>query len=329
MDFYTFVELPPNLPKLAHADRLMLLGSCFAANIGMKLVEAKFRCDVNPYGILYNPLSISAALREIDGGKEYRPDDLFFFRECWHSPMHHGDFSSCEIEDTLQRINGRLKEAHEHFHQLDCLLVTFGTAWVYENKNTGTVVANCHKQPESCFIRRMLSVNEIVSDYTSLLSGLLARIPRMKVLFTISPIRHVRDGMHANQLSKATLLLAVNQLQAAFPEHVFYFPAYELLLDELRDYRFYAEDMVHPSEAAVRYVWERFTRSCIAADALQIMEESENIRKMLAHKPFHPDSEEYKRFLGQIVLKINRLNGKYPYLDFQKEREICRIRLKA
>ena len=161
------------------------------------------------------------------------------------------------------------------------------------------------------------------------LRTLLARIPRLKVLFTVSPIRHVRDGMHANQLSKATLLLAVNQLQATFPEHVFYFPAYELLLDELRDYRFYAEDMVHPSETAIRYVWERFTRSCISADALRIMEESENIRKMLSHKPFYPASEEYKRFLGQIVLKIDQLNGKYPYLDFQKEREICRIRLKA
>ena len=133
----------------------------------------------------------------------------------------------------------------------------------------------------------------------------------------------------ANQLSKATLLLAVNQLQATFPKHVFYFPAYELLLDELRDYRFYAGDMVHPSEIAIRYIWERFIRSCISADALRIMEESENIRKMLSHKPFYPASEEYKRFLGQIVLKIDQLNGKYPYLDFQKEREICRIRLKA
>ena len=226
--------------------------------------------------------------------------------------MHHGSFSSVSAEETLAGINGRLKSAHERLDRLDCLLLTFGSAWVYENEKTGTVVANCHKQPESCFTRRMLSVSEIVSDYTSLLSGLLARIPRLKVLFTVSPIRHVRDGMHANQLSKATLLLAVNQLQATFPEHVFYFPAYELLLDELRDYRFYAEDMVHPSETAIRYVWERFTRSCISADALRIMEESENIRKMLSHKPFYPASEEYKRFLGQIVLKIDQLNGKYP-----------------
>ena len=134
--------------------------------------------------------------------------------------------------------------------------------------------------------------------------------------------------MHANQLSKSVLLLAVDRLQAAFPENVFYFPAYELVLDELRDYRFYAEDMVHPSEMAAQYVWERFSSVCFSAETLQIIEESENIRRALAHKPFHPDSEEYKRFLGQIVLKIDRLNGKYPYLDFQKERELCHTRLK-
>lgn len=329
MNFITPVELFANLPPLTHADRLMLLGSCFAAGIGVRLADAKFCCDVNPYGVLYNPSSISAALREIIAGKVYRKDDLFFFRECWHSPMHHGDFSSVDAENTLQRINRRIASAHECIFGMNRLLLTFGTAWVYEQPDTGCIVANCHKQPEKCFVRRRLSIGEIVSDYTSLLSGLLARNPQLKVLFTVSPIRHVRDGMHANQLSKATLLLAIDQLQAVFPENVFYFPAYELLLDELRDYRFYAEDMVHPSQQAVNYVWECFAKACFPAETLQIIEESENIRKALSHKPFHPESDEYKRFLGQIVLKIDRLNGKYPYLDFQKERELCRIRLKA
>ena len=328
MNFYTPVELPADLPRLSHADKLMFLGSCFANNIGARLTDAKFRCNLNPYGVLYNPLSISAALREIVVGKVYDADSLFFFRELWHSQMHHGDFSSSDMEESLEHINKRLQEAHKDISRLDCLLLTFGTAWVYESKATGRIVANCHKQPESCFTRRMLSVNEVILDYTSLLSGLLALNPQLKVIFTVSPIRHVRDGMHANSLSKATLLLAIEQLKAAFPGHILYFPAYELLMDELRDYRFYAEDMVHPSEVAVRYVWERFVQTCISKEALQIMEESENIRKALSHKPFHPDSEEYKRFLGQIVLKIDQLNGKYPTLDFQKEREICHTRLK-
>lgn len=329
MNLYTPVELPSGLPRLSHADRLMLMGSCFAAEMGARLLDAKFRCDVNPYGVLYNPLSISSALREIEAGKEYGADRLFFFRECWHSPMHHGDFSSPEADETLRRINARLREAHALLPRLDCLLLTFGTAWVYESKETGTVVSNCHKLPEANFTRRKLSVEEIVMDYQALLSEWFLRNPKLKVLFTVSPIRHIRDGLHANNLSKATLLLAIERLQALFPEQVCYFPAYELLLDELRDYRFYAEDMVHPSEVAVRYVWESFSRTCFSEEALNIMAESEHIRKALAHKPFRPDSEGYKCFLGQIVLKIDQLNGKYPYLDFQKEKEICHTRLKA
>ena len=326
MNFQTSVELPAGMPPVSHADRILLMGSCFAENIGRQLMDAGFQLDLNPFGILYNPLSVSSALREIMGHKEYTSQDLFTYKDLWHSPMHHGDFSSPSAEEALQRINTRLQAAHARIHQLECLLLTFGTSWVYEQ--TGHIVANCHKQPESVFTRRQLSVQEIVSDYTSLFSGLIARNPKLKVIFTVSPIRHVRDGMHANQLSKAILLLAIDQLQAAFPEHVFYFPAYELLLDELRDYRFYADDMVHPSPQAVRYVWEKFVQTCLSEDALEIMQESENINKALSHKPFHPESDEYKRFLGQIVLKIDRLNKKYPYLDFQNEKEICHIRLK-
>ena len=304
MNFSTPVELPSDLPRFTQADELLLMGSCFATNIGALLADARFRPDVNPFGVLYNPLSVSTALRELVTGRLYKEEDL------------------------LQRINIRLQTAHERIHHLNCLMLTFGTAWVYEQKSTGHVVANCHKQPESVFTRRRLSVQEIVSDYTSLFSGLIARNPKLKVILTVSPIRHVRDGMHANQLSKATLLLAIDQLQTSFPGHVFYFPAYELLLDELRDYRFYADDMVHPSPLAVRFVWEKFVQTCLSEDALEIMQESENINKALSHKPFHPESDEYKRFLGQIVLKIDRLNKKYPYLDFKKEKDICHIRLK-
>lgn len=328
--FYTATDIPDNLPRLTQADRLMLLGSCFAANMGSRLQDAKFHCEVNPYGVLYNPHSISAALREMLSGKEYAQEDLFRYRGLWHSAMHHGMFSAEKAEDVLEGINQCLKNARGVLKNgPDCLLITFGTAWVYEEKATGRVVGNCHKLPEREFVRRKLSVEEIVSDYTSLLSEMWMGNPNLKILFTVSPIRHVRDGMHANQLSKATLLLAIDALQKTFVENVFYFPAYELLLDELRDYRFYAEDMVHPSEVAVRYIWERFSRACFTTEALQIMEESENIRKSLSHKPFYPSSDEYKRFLGQIVLKIDQLNGKYPYLDFQNEREICHTRLKA
>lgn len=319
MNLITPVELPTQVPAITHAQRLLLLGSCFAQHIGTLLTDNCFRADVNPFGILYNPLSISAALREIVSGRMYTEDDLFFFRECWHSPMHHGDFSSASVAETLQRINFRLQQAHQQVGKTDWLLLTFGTAYVYEQQTTGCVVANCHKLPERQFTRRRLTTEEIVADYTSLLLVLQARSPQLKVLFTVSPIRHARDGMHANQLSKATLLLAIDRLQAAFPEMVFYFPSYEIILDELRDYRFYADDMLHPSPLAVSYLWERFSATLFSEETKRIMYECEDIRKALAHKPFYPGSDAHNRFLGQIVLKIEQLKGKYPYLDIPNE----------
>lgn len=323
MKLLTPVERPARRPCIDYPHRLMLLGSCFATHIGARLQESRFRCDVNPYGVLYNPLSISTALREMLAGKVYTPDDLYEHLGLWHSPMHHGDFSAVSAGDALRKINLRLEQAARQLDGLDFLLLTWGTAWVYEDRETGRVVGNCHKLPEACFRRRRLSVEEIVADTASLLSVMLARNNRLQVVLTVSPIRHVRDGLHDNQLSKATLLLAAEQVWAAFPDRVFYFPAYELLLDELRDYRFYADDLVHPSDLAVRYVWERFIEWCLSPDARRVMAEVEDIRKALAHRPLHPESEEYKRFLGQIVLKIERLNGKYPYFDLQNERESC------
>lgn len=323
MKLLTPVERPARRPCIDYPHRLMLLGSCFATHIGARLQESRFRCDVNPYGVLYNPLSISTALREMLAGKVYTPDDLYEHQGLWHSPMHHGDFSAASAEDALRKINLRLEQAARQLDGLDFLLLTWGTAWVYEDRETGRVVGNCHKLPEACFRRHRLSVEEIVADTASLLSVMLARNNRLQVVLTVSPIRHVRDGLHDNQLSKATLLLAAEQVRTAFPDRVFYFPAYELLLDELRDYRFYADDLVHPSDLAVRYVWERFIEWCLSPDARRVMAEVEDIRKALAHRPLHPESEEYKRFLGQIVLKIERLNGKYPYFDLQNERESC------
>lgn len=327
MNFYTTVDIPKHLPRFTQADSLLMLGSCFASEMGERLRAGKFGCVVNPYGVLYNPLSIATALQEIRQGKVYREDDLFEYRGCWHSPMHHSDFSSPSPKETLQAINDGLQVARTILPSLKGLLLTFGSAYVYEEKERGCIVGNCHKLPERNFTRRRLSVDEIVDVYASLLSEWFAENPSLKVLLTVSPIRHVRDGLPANQLSKATLLLAIDRLLTLFPDHLYYFPAYELLIDELRDYRFYAEDMVHPSKVAVDYVWTRFCEACMTPDARQLMHDCEEVQKALAHKPLHPDSQEYKRFLGQIVLKIEQLTAKFPYLDFQNESELCRTRL--
>lgn len=328
MNLNTPVEIPSGFIPIHHAQRLLIMGSCFAENIGTLLAENKFQVDINPFGILYNPLSISMALREIIRKRLYEESDLFSYREYWHSPMHHGSFSAATPEEVVRNIRVRLEQAHKELKQLDWLMLTFGTAYVYEQKKTGKVVANCHKLPEKDFVRRRLETDEITEDYILLLDELISLNPKIKILFTVSPIRHVRDGMHANQLSKSVLLLAIDRLMQRYPQATFYFPSYEIILDELRDYRFYADDMVHPSSLAVNYLWERFSETFFCPETQALIKECATIRKAIAHKPFHPESEEYKRFLGQIVLKIERLNGKYPYLDFQKERELCHTRLK-
>ena len=327
MNFFTPVDTPKDLPRLTHRNHLLLMGSCFATNMGVRLVNAKFSCLLNPYGVLYNPLSISMAIREALDGKVYTEADLYEHEGLWHSQMHHGDFSSPTPKGTLENINKRLDELRALLPKLDYLILTWGSAWVYEDIQAGHIVSNCHKLPERCFNRRRLSTDEIVSDYANLLLALRNVCPKLKVLLTVSPIRHIRDGLHANQLSKATLLLAIDALKARFPESVFYFPAYEIVLDELRDYRFYAPDMVHPSEVAVNYVWERFCSSCLSEGSVYVMNECEQIRKALEHKPFQPGSNSYKFFLEKTLLKINRLKEKYPYLDVDKELQIFRIRL--
>lgn len=327
MKLFTTVEIPKKIMCLSHADRVLMFGSCFATEMGKRLEEAKFRCDVNPYGVLYNPFSIATAIREIAAGKRYEAGELFLHEGCWHSSMHHGSFSSPCREEVLESINSRLEAAQRNLKEADCLMLTWGSAYVYESKRDGRVVGNCHKLPEREFYRRRLQVEEIVKVYKALLEELLQTSPNLQLLFTVSPIRHVRDGLHENQLSKAVLLLAVEELQRLFPDNLCYFPAYELVLDELRDYRFFADDLVHPSQMAVEYVWQRFCEHCLSPEALKLMEQVEEIRKALQHKPFRPESEAYQGFIRQIVLKIEQLTEKYPYLVLENERELCRTRL--
>ena len=321
MNFRTQVERPERVTEIGYSDHLLLLGSCFAENIGKLLLANKFCCDVNPYGILYNPLSIARTLQEMAEGVVYTENNLFEADGVWHSWMHHGSFSSdISAEDCLNRINTRLSKATDTLATTDWLVVTWGTAFVYEHE--GQVVGNCHKQPDRLFSRRRLSVDEIVERWTDVLSNLHRLNPSLKVMFTVSPIRHAKDGMHGNQLSKSTLLLAIDQLREKF-SCCHYFPSYEIMMDELRDYRFYADDMLHPSSLAVEYIWECFSQTYFGKETLQAMKEWREIRKGLQHKPFRPYSEAYRQFLSQIMLKIERMKQKFPYIDAQNEIELC------
>lgn len=327
MNFRTQVELPKRETEIRHSDRIMLFGSCFAENIGNLLLTNKFRCDVNPFGVLYNPLSIVESLRQILSCRVYAEKDLFYAGGCWHSWMHHSAFSGLTSVSCLSAINGRLRLASDSLPRLDWLVVTWGTAFAYRLKETAVVVGNCHKQSDSLFVRQLLTVEEIVVEWESVLAALRKVNPALKVLFTVSPIRHVKDGMHGNQLSKSTLLLAVDALCRRWPG-CYYFPSYEIMMDELRDYRFYADDMLHPSPVAVSYLWECFSACFFSKETSRIMKEWEDIQRALNHKPFHAQSEAYRNFLTQIVLKMERLKEKFPYFDLQKELEQCQARLK-
>ena len=227
-------------------SRLMMLGSCFAENMGSKFSYYKFDVDVNPCGIIYNPLSVANVLRLIVEGKQFEKSDLRQVGGKWVSLYHHGAFSSTDPDECLRRINDRLTKATGELRTLDLLVITWGTAWVYRYTRENIVVSNCHKIPSQEFERSRLSVEDIVKEYLVLIGRLREINPGLRILFTVSPIRHWKDGAHGNQLSKATLLLAIDRLREEL-QHVYYFPAYEIVLDELRDYRFYADDMLHMS----------------------------------------------------------------------------------
>lgn len=326
MEFRTQIELPEKETEIRYSDQITLFGSCFAENIGHRLIQSKFRCEINPFGILYNPLSVGQALEQLLEKRVYTQDDLFYAYGTWHSWMHHSSFSATTADECLEQINSRIATASACLENSDVLIITWGTAYVYELNETGLPVGNCHKQPDSLFTRRRVSVEEIVLAYEYLIEELLRQTPHLRIVFTVSPIRHTKDGMHGNQLSKATLLLAIDKLSERF-SNCFYFPAYELLLDELRDYRFYADDMIHPSSMAIQYIWEAFQTTYFRPDTLRLLKEWEEIEKALNHRPFNEHSEGYRKFLTQLVLRIAAMKEKFPYFETQKELDICQKRL--
>ena len=314
--------------EISHRYPILMIGSCFSENLGQHLAENKFSCLINPYGILYNPFSIAKALDEISHNKQYMGSDLFSWNGQWHSNMHHTSFSNEDKETCLRNINAHIQEAHSLLRQAQCLFITYGTAYYYETQDAHAIVGNCHKRPERMFQRKMIAMGDPTHAYIQTqLQHLLHDYPNLHIIFTISPVRHAKDGFHGNQLSKATLLLMVNQLMEEHPGRVSYFPAYEIMMDELRDYRFYASDMLHPSEAAICYIWECFSKTYFSKDTLSLIKELEDIRKRLNHKPFRAKSEQHKTFLRQLVLKIRRIQEKSPFLDFQKELETCHTTL--
>ena len=329
MQFSTPIDIDiKSYPKINYEHTLISLGSCFSENIGGKLHDLKFKCLVNPFGVLYNPKSIYQAILEILEQKEYSEKDLFYDHEQWHSWMHHGSFSNRDIDVVLELINSNIETASKYFEELDFLLLTFGSSWIYRLQDDERVISNCHRMPSSQFVRERLTVKEIVESYTSLISLLLAKRPHLKIIFSVSPIRHIRDGLHENQKSKAILLLAIEELQEKYCDNVYYIPSYEILLDELRDYRFYAEDMVHPSRLAIEYIWERIQQTFFDRTTLETLDECLKIQKSLTHRPLNPELKSHQMFLEQLISKMENISIKNTKLDFRKEIDVCLTQLK-
>lgn len=312
MQFRTEISIPA-CPILDYDKRFMLLGSCFSEHIGRALLQHRFCGVVNPLGVLYNPASIAAALQRLMEHRPFGADELFEYNGLWHSRMHHGKFSAAVRSDALKRINDSYLTAAEALPHTDCLLLTFGSSWVYEQD--GGIVANCHKLPAYFFTQRRLGIEEIVSCYTALIGRLQQQNARLKIVLTISPVRYMGQNPPAAQAGKAVLLLAVEQL-CRLPG-VYYFPAYEIVMDELRDYRFYADDMIHPSTAAVAYVWQRFCEVHLTPDAQQLLSEIAQINKSLQHRPLHPDSGAYVQFRDRLQAQIAQLTAKHPLIRFE------------
>jgi hypothetical protein len=298
-------------------DRVMLCGSCFTEHLGEKFNQFHFPVLQNPNGIIFNPVSISKSITSYISNKKYTPSDIFYTREWWTSWDHHTQFSHSDQEVLLQMINGAQQQAHDFLKSADWLIITLGSAFVYQLEN-GEVVANCHKVPADKFRKKLLPLVDVLSVLDNMIHRLFLYNPKLKIIFTISPVRHLRDGFIENNRSKAVLIEAVHHLVEKF-SRLYYFPAYELVIDDLRDYRFYAEDMVHPNYLATDYVWDKFTEACINKPSREIMRQINEINAARAHKPFQPESSAHKAFLQKNLEKVKSLRDQYPYLDFTED----------
>ncbi len=322
MKWSTPITIEEKKGYLQHGSPMLLMGSCFADNVGEYLRKAKFEIEINPFGTLYNPESIANALDRLISGREYRPEDLQRSGKIWYSYHHHGKFSSTSAEQTLRNINNSLERASAMLKRCERLILTFGTAYVYRLASTGETVANCHKQPAYLFERTLLSVDEIVTRWEKLLQRLAIHAPQCKIVFTISPIRHMSDGAHNNQLSKSTLLLAADRLCKSHSELCDYFPAYEIVLDELRDYRFYADDMAHPSPQAVAYIYEKLCDTYFTDHTRDIAELCLKIDRGLHHRPLAgTDNEGYQQFAQKLITQMRQTEQKEKNIDYNKEIE--------
>ncbi len=314
--FRTVIPCEPMHLPISHDDTILMLGSCFTENIGTFLEDNLFNIVINPTGTLFNPVSLAAALIRVCEGTPYKEEDLFFHENVWRSFDHHSRFSSGDKKGTLHLINDQLDRARKVIENIDVLAITLGTAFIYKLKENGRVVSNCHKLPGSSFIRELAPMEMIVNSLRNAIDALIRKRPQLRIIFTISPVRHLRDNPHENTVSKAYLAAALHQLMSDLAS-VYYFPSYEILIDELRDYRFYASDMAHPSEVAVKYICDRFSQSCLSEKAASFIKEFEAVRKTMSHRRGNTVEGQQSR-IEFVKKRLTILHETYPSISLDK-----------
>lgn len=318
MQFFANIQIPDLQPAITYTDQIFLTGSCFTEHIGSHLKNVKFNVLQNPNGILFDPLSVCSSLVSYIDHKKYKEEDLFYLNESWHSWQHHSRFSHPDKTACLQGINASQQQAHDFIQKSKWLIITLGSAFSYKLADSRVPVANCHKAPAQTFEKHLCSIEEIISAFDLALYRLLQFNPGLHVMFTISPVRHLRDGVVDNNRSKARLIEAVHHLVNKF-DRLYYFPAYELVIDVLRDYRFYDIDLAHPNYQATTFVLEKFSESCMDTATQQLAEAFRKISIAKNHRPFNAASEQHRKFLQHYHELTSSYSSRFPNLDFSEE----------
>lgn len=315
----TTVEIPQSTNRISYSTPMLFLGSCFSDNISKKLSEYKFNVLSNPFGVLYNPYSIQTSLRLLMHEIDFDDKNLIYHNNNWHSLLHHSAFSSPNKELLKQTISESISQASGFLKKAQYLFITLGSSWVYYHKATQQNVANCHKIPEQEFRRFRLSVCDITDEYSMLIESLQKYNPNLKIIFTISPIRHWKDGAVENQLSKSILNVSVHQLIDLFNNEIEYFPSYETVMDELRDYRFYSEDMIHIAPQTIEHIFCKFINTFISGDTQNKMNKIAKIIAASKHRPFDSSNEQYKAFCEKNISEIETISKALPNTNWEKE----------
>ena len=318
MQFRTQIPIPKSKYPIDYNAKIVSLGSCFAVNMAEKWDYFKFQNVCNPFGILFHPLAIEKFVDFAVSGKEFTGKDIFFHNDLWHCFDVHSDLSNSNKDELVASLNTIIKATKEELSEASHIIITYGTSWVYQNIESNDIVANCHKVPQKQFKKELLSVDEIKVSLRNTIQLIHSINPDCDIIFTVSPVRHIKDGFVENQRSKSHLITAMQEVLQTehYKRNTEYFPSYEIMMDELRDYRFYAEDMLHPNQVAIDYIWKRFKETTISETVFSIMDEVEQIQKSLSHKPFNPKSESHLKFEIKLREKITKLETQYSFMKF-------------